>query len=161
MFFHTLISLPLTFFTLATLLVVSSASVLPRQSQCISYGINYQDGGSYTVDTSSTANFTVVSQFCGCQTDYAIVELVDPSGNAIYCSMVPTTPDDTDETSSCPITNNEITSGQWLILVYGNNGDGVSEILSHEPEMLLTGLCGRLRLKASELYRSLLRLTRQ
>lgn len=135
MFSRTPLSLSFTLFALAALFVRSSASVLPRQSQCISYGINYQDGGSYTVDTSSTANFTVVSQFCGCQTDYAIVELVDPSGNAIYCSMVPTTPDDTNETSTCPITDNEITSGQWLILVYGNNGDGVSDLLSPEPQI--------------------------
>lgn len=95
-------------------------------SVCLSYGIDYQNGGSYFIDSRSTESFTVVSQFADCEPDTtAYVLLVnDVTGDQLECSGVATTPDLTNVVSTCPIAKNQMTSGEWSILVIGNNGDG-------------------------------------
>lgn len=35
------------------------------RSDCVSYGVDFQDGGSYFINSLSTANFTITSQFDG------------------------------------------------------------------------------------------------
>jgi hypothetical protein len=60
-------------------------------STCLVYGIDYVDGGSYFIDSSSTANFTAVQQFDNCNNDSASILLVQLSTENEYeCSSVPT-----------------------------------------------------------------------
>ncbi|CAK1358548.1 unnamed protein product [Cercospora beticola] len=114
-----------------------SAGLLRRQSTdddfeydedsvCYSYGIDFQHNGTYFIDSRSTDPFTTVSQFKQCEPDTsAYVLLVDNDHGVQYeCTGVPTTPDLTNQMSSCPITKNEMTSGSWSVIVIGNNGDG-------------------------------------
>ncbi|KAF2217226.1 hypothetical protein CERZMDRAFT_32493 [Cercospora zeae-maydis SCOH1-5] len=97
-----------------------------EDSVCYSYGIDFQHLGSYFIDSRSTDPFTVVSQFKQCENDTsAYILLVDNDNDKQYeCTGVPTTPDLTNQMSSCPITKNDMTSGAWSVLVIGNNGDG-------------------------------------
>lgn len=115
-----------------------SAGLLTRQSMdddfeydedsiCYSYGIDFQHNGTYFIDSRSTDPFTVVSQFKQCEPDTsAYVLLVDNDHDGVQyeCTGVPTTPDLTNQMSSCPITKSEMTSGSWSVIVIGNNGDG-------------------------------------
>jgi hypothetical protein len=60
-------------------------------STCLVYGIDYVDGGSYFIDSSSTSDFTAVQQFDGCNDDSASILLVQQSTENEYeCSSVPT-----------------------------------------------------------------------
>ena len=45
-----------------------TSSIVSAQT-CESYGIDFQDGGSYFIDSSSNASFTTVSEFSGLPTD--------------------------------------------------------------------------------------------
>jgi hypothetical protein len=45
---------------------------------CKSFGIDFQDGGSYFQNQSSSDDFTFVSTFEGCANDVATNVLVDP-----------------------------------------------------------------------------------
>ena len=49
--------------------------------------------------------------------------LIDPNENGYECSDIPTHPDYTPEMSTCPITKNQMFSGEWIIVVLGNNDD--------------------------------------
>lgn len=95
-------------------------------SICLSYGIDFQHGGSYFIDVRSSESFSVVSQFSGCEANTAAyVLLVDnATGQQVECSGVATTPDWTNVISTCPMAKNEMSSGAWSVLVIGNNGDG-------------------------------------
>jgi hypothetical protein len=60
-------------------------------STCLVYGIDYVDGGSYFIDSSSTSDFTAVQQFDNCNNDTASILLVQQSTEDEYeCSSVPT-----------------------------------------------------------------------
>jgi hypothetical protein len=60
-------------------------------STCLVDGIDYVDGGSYFIDSSSTSDFTAVQQFDGCNDDSASILLVQQSTEDEYeCSSVPT-----------------------------------------------------------------------
>jgi hypothetical protein len=114
-------------------------------STCLVYGIDYVDGGSYFIDSSSTSDFTAVQQFNKCNNDSASILLVQQSTEDEWeCSSVPTgmfgvfnspnalenvtdspsVPDNTSQMSTCPLEKDQMTSGQWSILVIGNNADG-------------------------------------
>lgn len=85
---------------------------------CESYGIDFQSGGSYFQNASSTAPFTFVSVFegilynlayrsrqrltssIGCNPDICQNLLVDPSGNEYVCSNTSLTPDDSYQQST-------------------------------------------------------------
>jgi len=74
---------------------VASSLLETRQdntnSTCLVYGIDYVDGGSYFIDSSSTSDFTAVQQFDGCNDDSASILLVQQSTEDEYeCSSVPT-----------------------------------------------------------------------
>jgi hypothetical protein len=64
-------------------------------SICHSYGVDFVDEGHYFINTLSTDNFTSVSIFQGCNQDLAEVLFIDPEGDEVFCSQLPTTPDDT------------------------------------------------------------------
>jgi len=128
--------------------VLASNLLTTRQdnptSNCSVYGIDFVDGGSYFINSNSTANFTAVQQFSGCNDDSAAVLLVQQSTEDEWeCTSVPTgkqisrataqdlavlinlsVPSDTSQLSTCPLENEQMSSGEWTILVIGNNGDG-------------------------------------
>lgn len=141
------------FWLLAGLAVSTAASGVleTRQddtnSTCLVYGINYIDGGTYFVDSNSESNFTAVQLFEDCNKDDAYVLLVQQSTEDEWeCSMVPTgtsevlympedwqrsltrftlpVPDNTPQMSTCPIEQDQMPSGEWIIIVIGNNADG-------------------------------------
>ncbi|TKA49835.1 hypothetical protein B0A49_11820, partial [Cryomyces minteri] len=75
---------------------------------CYSYGMDYQNGGSYFINSLSTDTWTFVSQFEGCQTDVANNILVDPNGDELQCTNTNLTPNDVDQMSTCPINKNAL-----------------------------------------------------
>ncbi|CAK4030452.1 Hypothetical predicted protein [Lecanosticta acicola] len=94
-------------------------------SNCSTFGIDFQDGGSYFINSQLNESFTAVSEFEGCNNDTASVVLVnDQSSDQYECTSVPTVPNDTPEMTTCPITNNEMSSGNWSLILIGNNGNG-------------------------------------
>ena len=95
-------------------------------SNCIVYGVDFLDDESYFINSLSNESFTSVTKFEGCNDDVADVLLIDVTGGGDewLCSDIETFPDDTPELSTCPILNNQMHSGDWIILILGNNGDG-------------------------------------
>lgn len=79
-----------------------SVFFLPKvwSDQCDTFGVDFQNEGSYFQNSLSTDNFTFVSRFEGCQNTFAKNSLVDPSGYSIPCSNTDTQPDDTPELST-------------------------------------------------------------
>ncbi|KAL1621324.1 hypothetical protein SLS56_009264 [Neofusicoccum ribis] len=118
--------------------VLAAALALARgvSSECLSYGIDFQNGQSYFINKASSENFTAVSEFEGCSAGTSDVLLVDPNNQEYICSDVPVTPDDTPQLSTCPILKNQMFSGDWLIVVFGNNGDDDS--FAWQRELFLT-----------------------
>lgn len=101
-----------------------SLAVADPNSVCFSYGVDFLDDNHYFINSLSNESFTCVSTFKGCNPDVADVLLIDPSGEEYLCSQIPTTPEDTPELSTCPILKNQMQSGDWIIIVIGNNDDG-------------------------------------
>ncbi|OCK85972.1 hypothetical protein K432DRAFT_285796 [Lepidopterella palustris CBS 459.81] len=104
--------------------IFTSIAFADPNSVCNSFGIDFLDGNEYFINTNSNDSFTVVSEFEGCNADVADIMLVLPSGDELICSEVNTTPDDTPEMSTCPILKDQMVTGEYLILILGNNGDG-------------------------------------
>lgn len=93
-------------------------------SICYSYGVDFVDEGHYFINSQSSEQFTAVSYFKGCNDDVADVLLVAPDSDEYLCSQIPTQPDDVNQLSTCPIQKSQMPSGDWLLLILGNNGDG-------------------------------------
>ncbi|KAK8219388.1 hypothetical protein M8818_001123 [Zalaria obscura] len=93
-------------------------------STCLSYGIDFVNGNEYFINENSTADFTFVSQFNGCNNDTAYAMLSSPTGDEYDCSDVPTVPSLVSEMSTCDIEKDQMYSGWWLILILGNNLNG-------------------------------------
>ncbi|KAF2116396.1 hypothetical protein BDV96DRAFT_645720 [Lophiotrema nucula] len=90
---------------------------------CVSYGMDFQNGGSYFQNSNSNDNFTFVSEFDGCQADFAYNILIDPAGDQWECSNTNLTPDGADMLSSCPLLKSQLSSGPWSVVIISNNGD--------------------------------------
>lgn len=90
---------------------------------CESWGVDFQDKGSYFQNKSSSDPFTFVSTFEGCQNDVANNILVDPTGEQYLCSDTPLTPPDTYQMSTCPLDKDDLWSGAWSVIIISNNGD--------------------------------------
>jgi hypothetical protein len=94
-------------------------------SVCSTSGVNYQDGGDYFINTNSNQAFLIVSTFQGCNNDTADVSLVNEStGDQYDCGSVLTVPNGVPQTATCPILKSQFTSGTFLIITVGNNGNG-------------------------------------
>ncbi|KAG9701242.1 hypothetical protein KCU95_g4688, partial [Aureobasidium melanogenum] len=106
------------------------------QTECLSYGVDFQTNGDYFQNISSTAPFTFASIFEGCQNDTANNILVDPNGDEYQCTDTPLQPDDTIELSTCPMDKNEMWSGDWSVLIISNNGDG--DPIAYERDFYLS-----------------------
>jgi hypothetical protein len=94
------------------------------ESVCYSYGIDFVDEGHYFINSLSNDDFTSVSTFEGCNQDLAEVLFVDPAGDEVLCSQLPTTPDDTAQLSTCPLKKSQMSSGDYILLLIGNNDNG-------------------------------------
>ncbi|KAH9870312.1 hypothetical protein IAQ61_005786 [Plenodomus lingam] len=106
-------------------LAATSLSLVRSDSDaiCYSFGVDFVDEGSYFINSQSTEQFTAVSYFQGCNDDIADVLFVDPDNDEYLCSQIPTVPENSNQLSTCPIKKNQMTSGHWLLLILGNNGD--------------------------------------
>ncbi|KAF2812432.1 uncharacterized protein BDZ99DRAFT_383484 [Mytilinidion resinicola] len=102
------------------LLALTARSAL---ADCVSFGMDFQDGGSYFQNSLSSDPFTFVSQFEGCDNDTATNVFVDPNGDQYLCTDTNLQPDDTDELSTCPLDKDQLWSGPWSILILSNNGN--------------------------------------
>jgi hypothetical protein len=71
-----------------------------QSNPCVSFGVDYQDGGTYFQNNQSNVPFTFVSTFEGCQPDVVNNILVDPLGNQYLCSNTNLTPSDIPEMST-------------------------------------------------------------
>jgi len=89
----------------------------------------------------------------GCQNDTAYNLLIDPNGDQTLCSDTNLQPDDTDQLSTwsvfidiyltvklanpnSPIQKNQLSSGNWSVVVITNNGDG--EQAAYERDFYLS-----------------------
>jgi hypothetical protein len=93
-------------------------------SICYSYGVDYVDEASYFINSKSNDPFSCVSTFRGCNNDVADVLFVRPDGEEYFCTDVNTYPQDQRMLSVCPVRKDQMTSGHWMLLIIGNNGDG-------------------------------------
>jgi len=94
-------------------------------SVCSTSGVNYLDGGDYFINTNSNQAFTIVSTFSGCNNDTADVSLVNEStGDQYDCGSVLTVPNGVPQTATCLVLKSQFTSGTYLIITVGNNGNG-------------------------------------
>lgn len=112
--------------SLSAFTALLSLAVADPNSVCLSSGVDFVDDTQYFINTASLENFTCVSTFEGCNVgpDLADILLVDPNGDEYLCSSVATTPANTPVLSTCPILKSQMFSGDWIILVVGNNDDG-------------------------------------
>jgi hypothetical protein len=107
------------------------------ENPCRSYGIDFQDGGGpYFQNISSPDDFTFVSTFKGCEKDFATNIIVDPHGDQLQCDDTSLQPDNTYQMSTCPLTKNSLYSGDWSLIILGNNGD--KEPFAYQRDFFLT-----------------------
>ncbi|KAK6008414.1 hypothetical protein QM012_000317 [Aureobasidium pullulans] len=97
-------------------------ALLQVASACESFGVDFKDNGDYFININSNDSFTAVSEFYNCQ-EPARAILITPRNQSIFCSDVATSPDYTDETTTCPILKNQMYSGDWTLLLLDNNGN--------------------------------------
>ncbi|QIW96493.1 hypothetical protein AMS68_002011 [Peltaster fructicola] len=92
---------------------------------CESYGIDFQNGGTYFQNSLSTDPFTALEEFEGCQNDTAHNVFVDPQGDQSECSETALTPDDVPQLITCSQwPKNQLYTGEWSLIVVSNNGNG-------------------------------------
>lgn len=108
-------------------------------ADCQSYGMDFQNGGDYFQNVTSSDPFTFAQQFSGCEADESFNLLVDPNGDQTECSKTPLQPDDTTQTSTCPNLKNQLWTGAWSIIVISNNGDDGAPIAFQRDFQLEVG----------------------
>ncbi|KAI6862627.1 hypothetical protein KC323_g5393 [Hortaea werneckii] len=94
-------------------------------STCQVFGLDFQDGGSYFLNSNSSQNFMASYLFKGCNDAIADVMLVNMNnGDQYFCSSVPTVPDNSTQVSTCPVQHSQLTTANYSIITLGNNGKG-------------------------------------
>ncbi|KAI7253686.1 hypothetical protein KC343_g3657 [Hortaea werneckii] len=94
-------------------------------STCQVFGLDFQDGGSYFLNSNSSQNFMASYQFRGCNDAIADVMLVNMNnGDQYFCSSVSTVPDNSTQVSTCPVQHSQLTTANYSIITLGNNGKG-------------------------------------
>ncbi|KAI7304958.1 hypothetical protein KC326_g8300, partial [Hortaea werneckii] len=94
-------------------------------STCQVFGLDFQDGGSYFLNSNSSQNFMASYEFRGCNNATADVLLVNMNnGDQYFCSSIPTVPDNTTQVSTCPVQHSQLTTANYSIITLGNNGNG-------------------------------------
>ncbi|KAF1930905.1 uncharacterized protein M421DRAFT_418381 [Didymella exigua CBS 183.55] len=113
-------------------------TVFDPDSICYSYGVDFVDEGHYFINSQSTEQFSAVSTFQGCNTGEADILLVDPNNTEYLCDDIPTTPDNTKQLSTCPIQKSQMSSGHWILLILGNNGEYPAQPFAWQRDLYLT-----------------------
>lgn len=62
---------------------------------CQSFGVDFENGGSYFQNSFSDDPFTALQRFTGCTNDTSYNVLTDPRGDQRECSQTPLQPDNT------------------------------------------------------------------
>ncbi|KAI2466668.1 hypothetical protein F4781DRAFT_345952 [Annulohypoxylon bovei var. microspora] len=106
-------------FTISSFWFIIGLFSLRALAQCSSYGVDYVNGGSYDIDSSSNNNFTFTTIFQGCDQESVTPLLIDPNGAQHPCSAVNTTPAGEQVTSTCTITYSAMASGLYKIVMQG------------------------------------------
>jgi hypothetical protein len=101
----------------------SSCNADDYVNPCQSYGVDFQDGGSYFQNSLSNEDFNATQEFEGCAADSSYNTLVDPNGDQYLCTNTSLTPDDTPSTFVCPVEKSALWTGDWSIIILSNNGD--------------------------------------
>jgi hypothetical protein len=115
-----------------------TGTIFNPDSICYSYGVDFVDEGHYFINSQSTEQFSAVSTFKGCNSGEADILLVDPNDIEYLCDDIATTPDDTKQLSKCPIQKDQMSSGHWLLLILGNNGDYPAQPFAWQRDLYLT-----------------------
>lgn len=102
-----------------TLAVVAGVLAAKASAQCVSYGIDFANGGDYYIDSSSNTYFSFVTVFQGCAQESINPVLVDPRNNRYSCSSISTQPEGRQVTSTCGIPFSAMYSGDWTIIIAG------------------------------------------
>ncbi|PVI01680.1 hypothetical protein DM02DRAFT_654286 [Periconia macrospinosa] len=110
--------------SLVKALGLAAMGVRTVRADCQSYGMDFQQGGSYFQNTNSNDPFTFVSQFDGCNPDTCYNVFVDNEGAQTLCSDTKLTPDDTNQLSTCPELKSQMKSGNYSLVLFSNNGNG-------------------------------------
>ncbi|KAI1098471.1 hypothetical protein F4804DRAFT_122926 [Jackrogersella minutella] len=105
--------------SIRSLWLIIGLLALRALAQCSSYGVDYVNGGSYDIDSSSNNNFTFTTIFQGCDQESVTPILIDPSGGQHSCSAVDTTPAGQQVTSTCEIEYSAMSSGLYKIIIQG------------------------------------------
>lgn len=117
-----LINIPWIIDAMWTYMIAIGLALLQVAGACESYGIDFKDRGDYFININSNESFSAISEFYDCQ-EPARALLITPKNQTIFCSDVATSPDYTDETTTCPILKNQMYSGDWTLLLLDNNGN--------------------------------------
>ncbi|TLS29343.1 hypothetical protein PpBr36_01551 [Pyricularia pennisetigena] len=86
---------------------------------CTSQGIDYSNGGSYYIDSSSNDYFSFVSEFQGCYRESISPVLVDPDNNQYACSAIEIGNSGAKVTSLCYIPFSAMRTGPWKLVLVG------------------------------------------
>ncbi|KAI6256882.1 hypothetical protein MCOR27_001026 [Pyricularia oryzae] len=86
---------------------------------CTSYGVDYSNGGSYYIDSSSNDYFSFVSEFQGCYRESISPVLIDPDNNQYACSAIEIGDSGAKVTSLCYIPFSAMRTGQWKLVLAG------------------------------------------
>ncbi|CAI4212267.1 unnamed protein product [Parascedosporium putredinis] len=105
--------------TLRSFAVLFALMAVRVMADCVSYGIDYANGGQYYIDASSVQYFSFVSVFQGCTSEAVNPVLQDPNGNNYSCSTITTQPEGQQLTSTCGIPYSSMSSGVWKIIISG------------------------------------------
>lgn len=106
-----------------TSILAIGLALLQLASACESFPVDFKNNGNYFININSNDSFTAVSEFYSCQ-EPARVVLITPKNKTIFCSDVATSPDYTDETTTCSISKNQMYTGDWKLILLDNNGNG-------------------------------------
>ncbi|KAK3621560.1 hypothetical protein LTR56_022735 [Elasticomyces elasticus] len=122
------------FFITGALLTFASSALAQT---CVSYGDDFQTGGTYFQNSLSSDPFTALQEFEGCTNDTANNVLVDPNGDQSQCSNTPLQPDDTPQLITCADwPKNKLYNGDWSLLIISNNGD--ADPIAYERDFSLS-----------------------
>jgi len=86
---------------------------------CLSFGVDYANGGRYNIDGGSNQYFSFSTIFQGCEMESVTPILVGPDGSEYACSAIRTQPAGEAVTSTCGIPFSVMRSGAWKIVVTG------------------------------------------
>ncbi|KAI0206733.1 hypothetical protein F4808DRAFT_4871 [Astrocystis sublimbata] len=104
---------------IAKVFLLAGYLALRASAACTVFGVDYSNGGSYNIDTTSDESFVFTSIFQGCRQESVNPALVDPDGHQYTCTSINTTPDGAEVKSTCSIAYSSMSSGQWKIIISG------------------------------------------